>query len=229
MPTGAALPNALCPSGPSPRAATSATWSSTPPTATYSTGFSPCDIDYFEDFEVDEGEFIESPSPGRWEWGTPTFGAPSAGHGNVWGINLDGYYEGCDDDLLTSPEFDIDTCGGDTFVLEVDLWYHYEGTAGDWDGVTVEFWNGSSWYQVDPESGWDTSSINADDYCGEAVPYIHGLSGFTGDGSEWQTVTFILTESTYPADFKFRFVHGSDGYVSNYAGAYIDNVSLVKI
>jgi hypothetical protein len=191
------------------------------------TGSDPCDLDQLEDFEADDGLFVEDPTDSVWEWGAIVAGAPEEGHGNVWATNLSGDYNNCDSAFLNSPTIDLSMCGGMTLNLQFDIWYEYEGDAGDWDGLLVEFWDGSAWVQIDPVGGWDTTSISASQGCTVGTPpYVNGKPGFTGESTVWVTVEFQYTPTAFSTDFGFRFAHGSDGFVIE-AGAYIDNISMV--
>ena len=183
-----------------------------------------CDVNFSETFSDNDGGFTPTPSAGTWEWGIPTSGPNWTTTDKLWATNLSGYYGTCNNDFLTSPDIDLSACAGETFDLTFDIWYHYVGGAGSWDGVMVELWNGSAWIMIAPDGGWDSGAIGAHNYC-SSIPYIDGLPGFTGDGTSWVTKKVSFVNENAPADFKFRFVHGSDG-VEEVHGAYIRNVAL---
>jgi hypothetical protein len=181
---------------------------------------------FASDFEADDAD-LEA-SPGIWEWGEIVEGAPVGDHGNVWATNLSGNYGECDDDYLTSPDFDLGPCSGATVTLGFDLWYEYEGGYWDWDGLIVEFQYAGEWHQVEPVGGWDVDSISAYMYCDETdTPYVNEKPGWTGESGEWTTQLFMfdLPGSEELGSLLFRFVHGTDGG-GQYAGAYIDNLAL---
>jgi hypothetical protein len=109
--------------------------------------------------------------------------------------------------------------------LTFDIWYEYVG-GSSWDGLTVELWSGSEWVMTEPVGGWDTNAISAHNYCNSSdLSYVDGLPGFTGQQTSWVTKTISFLNTSAPSDFKFRFIHGSDG-VEQLAGAYIKNVAL---
>ncbi len=186
----------------------------------------PCDIDWLADFEADDGQMVEDPTDSLWEWGAIVAGAPEEGHGNVWATNLSGDYGVCDSAFLTSPAFDLSECGGLTLSLGFDIWYEYEGDYGNWDGLLVEFYDGSQWVQIDPDGGWDAASINAHQQCDGTTPYIDGKPGFTGESGTWVSKLFEYAPTAFSSEFRFRFAHGTDGMSYYFAGAYIDNLSL---
>jgi hypothetical protein len=194
------------------------------------------------DFNDGDGgyfEKIETPGTGalnkRWIWaggvgsGGSSFPRDSAAHGKFWGINngQSEWYANCDNAFLVSPARDLGACSGQ-FTVAFDTWYQYHSEA---DGFLVEFWNGSSWYQVEPMEGWGTEFLMGSG-CSPA-PYIHGKPGFdkgcTGATSctAWQTKHFVLSCDPCPSDFQVRFVHGADSSYATY-GAHIDNLRFRK-
>lgn len=177
---------------------------------------------FSSDFETDNGGFTENPSTSVWDWGAIGAGPPVSGHGNVWATNLSGTYGSCQDASLTSPTIDLSACGGVTMTLTFETWYEYEKFGlVYYDGFLVEMWNGSTWTRIAPVGGWDhTISIY-----GCSGIYVEGEDGFAHTSSGWVTKTFTVTLTSYPATFKFRFVHGSD-VDGHYNGAFIDNVRL---
>jgi hypothetical protein len=174
------------------------------------------------DFETGDGGFTESPGDTVWEWGAIVSGAPSSGHGNVWATNLSGNYGACENAFLTSTTLDLSACGGVTITLTFDTWYEYEQYGlVYYDGFLVEMWNGSAWVQVAPVGGWD----HRVDIYGCSGIHVEGKDCFAHESGGWLAKTFTSTLTSYPSDFKFRFVHGSD-VDGHYDGAFIDNVLL---
>ena len=108
-----------------------------------------------------------------------------------------------------------------------DTWYEYEGGYSDFDGFTVELYDGTQWISVAPAGGWVTTDISAStNYCGSIDSiYVDAKPGFTDLSNGWLTKTITTTMSANPSDFKIRFVHGSDSG-NNEAGAFIDNVGV---
>lgn len=177
---------------------------------------------FFTDLEADDGGFTESPGSTVWEWGAIVSGPPASGHGNVWATNLSGSYGACDNAFLTSPTLDISACSGTTVTLSFDAWYEYEQFGlVYYDGLLVEMWSGSTWVQIAPVGGWDHTI----DIYGCSGIYVDGKQCFAHRSGGWLVKTFTVTLTTYPSDYKFRFVHGSDSD-GHYDGAFIDNVLL---
>jgi len=175
------------------------------------------------DFETGDGGFTESPGDTVWAWGAIGSGPPSSGHGNVWGTNLSGSYGACDDAYLTSPSLDLSSCGGTTLTLTLDIWYEYERYGlVYYDGCLMELWSGSAWVQLAPVGGWDE---RVDIYGCSGSVYVEGKDCFAGESGGWLTKTFTGSLTSYPRDFRFRFVHGSDSD-GHYDGAFIDNILL---
>ncbi len=178
---------------------------------------------FSSDFEADNGGFTETPAGSVWDWGTIVAGAPAGSHGKVWATNLSGNYGSCQEGYLTSPSIDLSACSGATVTLVFDTWYEYEhyGLAY-YDGFIVEMYSGSAWVQVAPVGGWD-GAIQI--YGCSSSLHVAGKQGFRDESGGWVVKTFAVSLGTYPAAFRFRFVHGSDD-TGHYYGAYIDNVSL---
>ena len=59
----------------------------------------------------------------------------------------------------------------------------------------------------------------------QTVIYVDADATGGSNGTSWATKTISFVNESAPADFKFRFVHGSDG-VEEVHGAYIRNVEL---
>ena len=175
------------------------------------------------DFESGDGGFTESPGDTVWAWGAIGSGPPSSGHGNVWGTNLSGSYGACEDAYLASPSLDLSACGSVTLTLTLDIWYEYERFGlVYYDGCLVELWTGSSWVQLAPVGGWDE---RVDIYGCSGSVYVEGKECFAGESGGWVSKTFTGSLTSYPRDFRFRFVHGSDSD-GHYDGAFVDNVLL---
>ncbi len=197
------------------------------------------------DFNTNDGSYtvtVLPPGDGSsyneiWQWKTSARApnSPTA-HGKVWGTGMDDdeWHYNCDNTFLTSPEYDLSVCDGETIELSFDAWYSYyeDSYETHHDGFTIEFWNGSAWVQEEPEEGWDLVSplSFSGTSCTGGTPYVYGKYVFTKnmffpDLFDWETKHFVLSWASYPTTFKFRFVHGSDEYNQKF-GAYIDNVTV---
>jgi hypothetical protein len=91
-----------------------------------------------------------------------------------------------------------------------------------YDGCLVELWSGSAWVQLAPVGGWDE---RVDIYGCSGSIYVEGKDCFAGESSGWVTKTFTGSLTSYPRDFRFRLVHGSDTD-GHYDGAFVDNIQL---
>ncbi len=181
----------------------------------------PAVLVFEEDFTGCGGGFVGA-TP--WACG-PTYTGPSdSGHGEIWGTNLSGDYGLCDDAFLVSPDVDMSPYGGDQITIQFDVWYFYEDDTYDYDGLRVELWSGAAWAGPPPVGGWDTTDFDCSYSCSGV--YLDGKAGFTASSGGWVTKTILpAVQSTYPSDFKIRFVHGSDGSVTEYGG-YVDNIFI---
>ncbi len=166
---------------------------------------------YTEDFEANNGFYTPDPATGAWEWGTPTYGPPTAHSGtNLWGTVLGGDYENNADWRLYSVDY-IATSDNPT----ITFWQWYDIENGfDGGNVAVSTDNGATWTIVEPVGGYDDNSIVG----------LGGEPGFTGNSGDWVQATFNLNGITAGTIFKIRFRFGSDASVTH-AGWYIDDVA----
>ena len=173
-------------------------------------------LDYEEDFEADNGEYIVS--GGLWEYGTPTNG-PSAAHSGsfCWGTDLDSNYPDDADARLESTGINIPN--GVTATFSFWQWYDTENY---YDGGNVKI-------SIDGGSNWEILGEYLDPYPEDAASSgnegIPGEPCFSSSSSGWQQVSFDV--SAYAGEtVMFRWHFGSDGSVLDF-GWYIDDVSLV--
>ncbi len=168
-------------------------------------------LGYTEDFEANDGLYMPDPATGAWEWGTPTYGPPTAHSGtNLWGTVLGGDYENNADWRLYSVDY-IATSDNPTITFW--QWYEIENRY-DGGNVAVSTDNGATWTIVEPVGGYDNNSIVG----------LGGEPGFTGNSGDWVQAVFNLDGITAGTLFKIRFRFGSDASVTR-AGWYIDDVA----
>ncbi len=172
-------------------------------------------LGYTEDFEANDGLYMPDPATGAWEWGTPTYGPPTAHSGtNLWGTVLGGDYENNADWKLYSVDY-IATSDNPTITFW--QWYEIENRY-DGGNVAVSTDNGATWTIVEPVGGYDNNSIVG----------LGGEPGFTGNSGDWVQAVFHLDGITAGTLFKIRFRFGSDVSVTR-AGWYIDDVAGIGI
>ena len=193
---------------PTPSASATAT-SGPSPTATPDPGLcaggTPSDVIYFNDFEADDGGWVES-GFGDWEWGevvvpgadencdsSPLPEPPGAYSGtNAWATNLDGCYANSGVASTLSQTFDFGDVEGPITLS----WYQWYSIFGTFDYGTVVV-NGDAIYEI-------TTSVPTDDW----EDAMLDLSAYAGNASV--TIEFELFATT----------------VVNRYGWYIDDVQL---
>ena len=121
---------------------------------------------------------------------------------------------------LTTPEIPITSNSQAIFYH----WMSAETNSDDpdeaWDGGLLEISvNGNAFEPITPESGYPYEITNND-----ASPFYPGTPVFSGN-IYWDEVTVDLSE--YSGSVRFRFVFGSDGYVTE-EGWYIDDFRIVS-
>ncbi len=172
-------------------------------------------VDYTENFETNNGGFAANPATGAWEWGTPTYGPPTAHSGtNLWGTVLGGNYENDADWSLYTPEY---IAASDNPVLTFWHWYDIE-TGWDGGNVAISTDGGNTWTVIQPEGGYPHDNITG----------LGGEPGYTGHDATWLPAMFVLNGVTAGTAFRIRFRFGSDGSVT-YPGWYIDDVAGIGI
>ena len=157
---------------------------------------------YSSSFEgTDDGDLatiLLGDSTAPWQRGAPTSGPGSALYGtNVWGTNLSGSYKNSADEAVQKGS-SISLVGFSSYILKFYHWYDTE-TGYDSGWVEISTDGGSTWSKVSP--------------------------AYRGHDSTWVQSTVDLTPYA-GSNVLFRFRFKSDGSV-NYAGWYIDSVSIV--
>jgi len=162
-----------------------------------------------ESFENSNGGYTGA---GNWQWGVPIYGPPGAYFGTkVWGTNLSGDYGLNRNDALISPLIYVRSPEA---ILEFYHWYHTEDYY-DGGNVAVSTNGGSSWTMIVPTGGYPSSNI-----------YALGEPGYDNQSGGWVRAEFSLA-AYVNQDIKIRWRFASDG-VYNYAGWYIDDVSIIN-
>lgn len=118
---------------------------------------------------------------------------------------------------LISPEFTLGLNSQLKFFHWMDAEIHTTPSYA-WDGGMVQMSiNDGAWTQITPVGGYPCRT-----YSNTASPFAANTNVWSGS-IPWSEVTFDL--ATYSGTARFRFVFGSDGYVSG-EGWYIDDVRL---
>lgn len=153
---------------------------------------------YFEDFEANDGGYIESGDISSWAWGTPLRGVNGAHSGtNVWATNLNGNYRNNENSSITSPILDLSGSSEDWLELS---WWQWLQTESGYDTASVEVFDGSTWTEVYSASG----TVNSD----------------------WERTSVLLENEQYGNNnIRVRFNLSADDIV-NYPGFYVDDVII---
>jgi hypothetical protein len=149
-------------------------------------------VDIHEDFEVDDGDFLEVVDSGfpQWEWGVPTAGPWAAWSGErVWATDLSGYYSNGADASLVSPPFFISESGSPRF--EFFSWFVSENM-DDFGRVEVTTDAGMTWTTLETFTGYIggyySPSYDLNAYAGQSIQIRFR---FTSDGSVWNYGWYI--------------------------------------
>ncbi|MBM4403153.1 MAG: T9SS type A sorting domain-containing protein [Candidatus Cloacimonetes bacterium] len=136
-----------------------------------------------------------------------------------FGAEGTGSYAGSAYGALISPQFTLGLNSELKFYHWMDAENHSTITTSAWDGGLVQMsLNNSAWFQITPVGGYPYGIQN-----NPASPFPSGTPVFSGSFG-WQECVFNL--SNYTGEARFRFLFGSDGYVSG-EGWYIDDVRLI--
>ena len=171
-------------------------------------------VDYFENFDSDNGGFTQMATDAmQWEWGDPDFplGPESYSSPNCWGTNLTGYYANGAYWRLFSIEYQAFQ---DNPVL---LFMHNLNCETSWDGGNVK-------YSTNGGSSW-TLITGTPAYYGQVVGLFYE-NGWSGNSNGWQLVTMTVPVTAGTA-FELMWTFGSDASVNTYPGWYIDDVAGV--
>ena len=163
------------------------------------------------DFEADDGGFTTEGDP-VWSWGAPSAGGPAAGFSgaNCWGVGMAGDYGDSEFGSLVSPSFDF--AGEHRVSLSFHLW---RGTEHGFDGVNLRVWDGAEWHTVLPGGGYTDVLLGG----------LAGGPGWSGNGTAWEPIEFVITTSLLSADFRFALDFGSDGGIVG-EGFWVDDIAL---
>ncbi|MEO1171429.1 MAG: hypothetical protein AAFX94_05170, partial [Myxococcota bacterium] len=154
------------------------------------------------DFESDDGGWVSE--RGIWQFGTPAT-APFSGNtgGTVWGVRLDGNYQGLDEGFAYLPPIDL------TGSTEPTLYFRIAAICAAGDGVRIERFLDGEWSTL--------------------VPAFPAYDDFDGSGrAAWSTQTAYTLAAVSLTPFvgetvSLRFSFVSDSSFTN-VGAFIDDV-----
>jgi len=147
-------------------------------------------LPYFNDFEIDNGNFFAVGENSSWQWGEPTDSVINTAYSGtkIWATNLSGYHNDPENTYLTSSCFDLSNMKRP--YLKFKTWYDLYFL----DGLT------SSYVQVetsiDEGETWSVLGTSAD-----ANWYKVG-SAWTGTIDNWEEMSHSLT---IEPNIKFRF------------------------
>jgi hypothetical protein len=173
-------------------------------------------LNYVNDFEADNGDWVPDPPTGGWEWGVPTYSSgPSAHSGSkVWGTDLAySYRNNVCWTLTLSPGLMVQSS-----TASVDFWRWFR-TQTSYDGCNffVSVDNGDTWQLVQPTEGGYNGTTNS-------YPCNSSLSAWTGSGTSWAHVTIPIGQFVGQVP-QFRFVFGTDESTV-YPGFYFDDMQI---
>jgi hypothetical protein len=190
------------------------------------------------DFESGDQGFshgtLQDGDPDPWERGDPADQTCSSGD-NCWATGLDGDYQNCTSAELVSPVFDLSSCADDPLEMVLRFQHHYVfqpmlfDTYRDGGAVQLSSDGGDTWQAATPDPGYQGEV--AGDYggpCNNVEPEIAGQDAWSEEipGGDWVEVTITLDDELKTADFRFRFLVGSDRTWQE-TGWVIDDVELV--
>ncbi len=154
-----------------------------------------------QDFEADDGGYVESGVNSSWEYGAP-LSAPGAAFSGAfaWATRLDGFYNANEDSTLTSPTLDLSAAAGKLIAV---TWRQFFETEEGYDFVDLE---------VSSNNGatWDTAAT----WSGQI-----SVSG-------WTRQQAFLPASYATAGFRLRFRLASDD-AYQYDGVAIDDIAVL--
>ncbi len=180
-------------------------------------------LPYNVDFETGDGGFFATNESGSsttvWTLGTPAGGTINTANSgtNAFATNLTGFYGGNTLTYLNSPCFDFSSYTVDpeiSFAFNLDSETDYDGF---WLEISLD--GGNTWGKLgnatDP-SWYSVSTVSGDEY-------------FQGNSGGWMNTSHSLDGTAGSPAVKFRFVFLSDGAVSDFDGAAIDDISITDV
>jgi Carboxypeptidase regulatory-like domain/FlgD Ig-like domain len=185
------------------------------------------------DFEADDSGFQSN----GFDWGTPTAGPASGydGSTNLWGINLDGYYNNESLYRMKTPPLHV---GDSDCWVTFQQWYDFE-TGYDGGVIKITADDGQSWEVVDMSSD---RSLYFHPYWGHAynnpisemIPEGMGvITGSSGDmllSNEEGWFQRGVDLSAYAGqDVVLAFIAGTDAANNLHHGWYIDNMAFSNV
>ncbi|MFZ5433603.1 MAG: hypothetical protein ACOZB3_07505, partial [Calditrichota bacterium] len=187
---------------------------------------------YQEDFELSNGGWTATPAINGWEWGIPTAAnGPASAHSGsrLWGTVLNGNYanNACYQLELSATQPVNSTNAAVSFWG----WYRSEGTSNTtYDGCNfrISTDGGSNWQVLMPVIGlYDDTLMTTNNTCiGYHKPTWNGSRAADSlVAGRWRY--FVLPLSGFVGQTPiFRFSFGSDPQAANFAGFYIDDLSI---
>ncbi len=194
------------------------------------------DVQTLFDFDGDEQGFGHAATDAGfadpWEFGTPMGGGCATGN-SCWGTRLTDEYGDCEAGELVSPAIDLSACAGAPEAVQLRFQHIYQledeygGTWYDGGLVQLSADGGASWHDVSPDAAYQgVIEGNYSECPGSAE--IDGHMAWSGSipGNGWSEVTVVVEETDKTADFRVRFLFGSDRSATD-RGWYVDDVAVV--
>jgi hypothetical protein len=175
-------------------------------------------------------------------------GDHSTGSGSLWGTNVSGTTNNCEDSKLVSPTIDLSAYAGKTVLLRMWHWFDFRDCTPNgflcpdfacmldmdsYSGGIVEVLSGSVWTQVTPVGGYGNggqqiSCSYTDAAC--TTCSLEGKTGFSAAGAEnvWSQASFDISPYV-SAGFRVRFSYASHDAYTCYpktGGWYLDDIEI---
>lgn len=159
-------------------------------------------ISSLQDFETDDGGYVEEGAHSSWEHGVPV-SLPSAAFSGekVWATNLNGFYNADENSTLTSPVHDLSSAAGRLLAV---TWKQSFDTEEGYDFLHFE---------VSPDGGTTWT---------ELVAFSGPLST-----SGWMAQQAFVPASFATSAFRLRFRFTSDD-AYQYSGVALDDIAVLS-
>jgi len=194
------------------------------------------DVAVVFDFEAGDQGFthggVDSGFDDPWELGAASGGGTCHSGTQCWATRLAGEYGDCESGEVISPVIDLSPCAGEP--LPVDLRFahtyrfeeEYQGTYFDGGLLQISADGGTSWDDVAPVPGY-TAVIQGNYSECPGYAEIDGMQAWSGviPGGPWEQVNVPVGDAHRTAEFRVRFLFGSDRSAVD-LGWTIDDVEI---